>query len=284
MGMRGLISWVIRGLLALVLISLLIPLWSVFSAFNSLPHARTLAKAYATSPSCASSLLSGTTAQSSQALSPAPSGSLCEIQSMTLQEKHHSHLRHSDTYSFILVNNAGTRFDVLLSTRQLWYMVQPPAKVNVQLVEGKVAMIASGAIVARTSDHPQVALESLRTELFISAVLSLPFFGLLGLFAWAWVKKSRRRASGVFEQLDMETRARANSPDTAWAAVSCPDFQRRPLAQAREELKAAGYRIGRISFITSTSVPAGTVVEQTPPPGSQVARGTAFNFQVSIEG
>jgi PASTA domain len=282
--MRGLILWVIRALLVLILISLLIPLWSVFSAFNSLPHARTLAKAYATSPSCASSLLSGTTAQSSQALSAAASGSLCEIQSMTLQEKHHSHFRHADTYSLILVNNAGTKFDVLLSTRQLWYAVQPPVKVNAQLVEGRVAMIAKGAVLARTSDHPQVALASLRTQILISSVLSIPFVALLGLFVTAWVKKSRQRASGGFEQLDLEARARVNSPDAAWAAVSCPDFQRQPLAQAREELKAAGYRIGRISFITSTSVPAGTIVEQTPPPGSQVARGTAFNFQVSIEG
>jgi hypothetical protein len=283
--MRGLILWVIRALLVLILVSLLIPLWSVYSALNSLPHARALAKAYAASPSCEPPLLSGATPQFPQAPSAVPSGTLCKVQSMTLQEKHRSYSRHSvDTYSVILVNEAGTRFDVLLSTRQLWYAVQPPVTVNVQLVEGKVAMIAKGAILARTSDHPQVALESLRTEVLVSAGLSMPFLGLLGLFVWAWVKKSRRRASGGFEQLEIEARARVNSPDAALTAVECPNFQRRPLTQAREELKAAGYRLGRISFVASTSFPVGTIVAQTPAPGSQVARGTAFNFQVSIEG
>jgi hypothetical protein len=282
--MRGLILWAMRTLLVLVLIALLIPVWSAYSALNSLPHARTLAKTYATSPSCEPSRLTGATASFPQAPSAASNESLCEIQSMTLKEKHHSHLRHVDMYSLILVNQAGTRFDVLLNTKGLWYALQPPAEVKVQLVKGRVAMIANGATLAKTSDHPQVALESLRTQFFISSALSIPFFGLLGLFAWAWVKKSQRRTSSTFEQLEMQARAQVNSPDVAWIAVECPNFQRRPLAQARQDLEAAGYKIGRISFIASTSFPVGTIVTQTPTPGSQVARGTAFNFQVSIEG
>lgn len=67
-------------------------------------------------------------------------------------------------------------------------------------------------------------------------------------------------------------------------AFECPNFHGQPLEQARRELEAAGYQIGQIVPLSSPSSTVGTILAQTPPPGSKISPGTAFNFQVSSEG
>jgi hypothetical protein len=284
--MRWVISWTVWAVIMLILF--LIPLWFGWSALNSLPHARTLARDYAASSRCEPSTLLSVAAppQFPRALSAAPSGTLCEVLPMTVQRKDFFHGHTRDYYSVILVNETGRQRHVYLDADswQFWNDLQASAKVNVQLVEGKVALIANGATLARTSDHPEVMLQSLRMRRLFALAFSLPFLAFLAISVRGWMKKSRRLGSGAFELQEREARAWRNFPDNTSPVLECPSFQGRPLAQARQELETAGYRMGRISFIDATSLPAGTIVAQVPLPGSQVAPGAAFNFQVSIDG
>ncbi|MGH9454059.1 MAG: PASTA domain-containing protein, partial [Terriglobia bacterium] len=125
-------------------------------------------------------------------------------------------------------------------------------------------------------------LHSFSVKLYFAGVLFLLFFALLGLSVRAWVKKARRTSSGAAELSEAEARGSSDPPGADSPALECPNFQGRPLAQAREDLEAAGYKLGRISFIASSSSAVGVVVAQTPPPGSKVTRGTVVKFQVSI--
>ncbi len=286
--MRKLVSWAIWAFVTLIL--LIVPLRFGRSAFNSLPHARALASAYAASPACARSTLLRTAAtpQSPSTFSATPSGALCEVDSMTVLKKSrfHGH-RGNDYYYVILIDQAGRQFEVQLEFRnynQFWNELRPPAKVTVQLVQGKVAMIANGAAIAPTIYQPAAIVENLRVQMILSWMFSIPFFAFLGISIRAWMKKPRPPASGALEPPEMQARAWVNSPTAAPSDLGCPNFQNRPYVQVRQELEAAGYRMGRVSFIPSSSLPVGTILAQTPAPGSQVARGTAFSFKVSIKG
>lgn len=286
--MRKFVSWAIWAFLMLIL--LIIPLRLGLSARNSLPQARAVASAYAASPGCAPSTLlrAAATPQSPRASSAAPSGALCEVQRMTIVQKRlfRGH-RGNDYYYVIMADQTGRQAEVQLeytNYNRFWNDLRPPAKVNVQLLEGKVAMIANGAALAPTIYQPTAVVESLRAQLIVSWLFSVPFFVFLGISIRAWMKKPRTPNTETPESSEMEAPAWVNSPTGAPSDLQCPNFRDRPLVQVRRELEAAGYRMGRISFIPSTSSPTGTIIAQTPAPGSQVAPGAAFNFQVTIEG
>lgn len=63
--------------------------------------------------------------------------------------------------------------------------------------------------------------------------------------------------------------------------VIVPNVRRRPLAAAREILANAGLEVGRIRRDVTSPAPAGTVLDQTPPPGQRVRRGTPVDLVVS---
>jgi PASTA domain len=280
--MRGWVSWGVWALLLMILLT--IPAWFGWSSFNSLPHARALAGAYAASPDCQAPNLLRAAAPQLTPSSAAPAGTLCEVRSMTAQRKWRSPSSYVNSgYTIILRDEAGREFDVLLDDDDGWFWrdIQPPVRVNVQWVEGKVAMIADGTKVARTADQPDVMLHTDLTQLRFSGLLSIPFFLLLAISVKAWVKKVRRVNPESIEQVEIQARLERGAPQPTF---ECPNFQGRPLPQARQELEAAGYKVGRISFMASPSSPAGAIVAQTPVPGAKIALGTAFDFQVSTGG
>jgi len=65
------------------------------------------------------------------------------------------------------------------------------------------------------------------------------------------------------------------------SAFLCPSFVGRPLAEARRTLERAGFRVDPITPIPTDVTPKGTVLAQSPPPGSKIGADTAFTFQVA---
>jgi hypothetical protein len=70
-------------------------------------------------------------------------------------------------------------------------------------------------------------------------------------------------------------------PAPAAATCTVPNVRGRTQAAARRAILAAGCRPGPIRTSTSTTVPKGRVVRQTPAAGRRVARGTAVTLVVS---
>jgi serine/threonine-protein kinase len=64
-------------------------------------------------------------------------------------------------------------------------------------------------------------------------------------------------------------------------AFLCPSFIGRPLAEARRALEKAGFKVGAITPIPTDTTPKGTILTQSPPPGSKIDLDTAFAFQVA---
>ena len=64
-------------------------------------------------------------------------------------------------------------------------------------------------------------------------------------------------------------------------AFLCPSFVGRPLAQARRALEKAGFKVNAVTPIPAQTTPKGTILTQSPPPGSKIDRDTAFAFQVA---
>lgn len=62
-------------------------------------------------------------------------------------------------------------------------------KVKVQLVAGKVALIANGKEIARTTDHPEINLRELYQRLLIFGLVSLPILFIIG----SWIKRKMKR-------------------------------------------------------------------------------------------
>jgi eukaryotic-like serine/threonine-protein kinase len=88
------------------------------------------------------------------------------------------------------------------------------------------------------------------------------------------------------------------------AAFVCPDFVGIPLARARSSIAAAGFTVGDVKIAAaqtpapapgapappaapplpspaSQAVPSGTIVSQSPEPGSKILAGTTFAFTVT---
>lgn len=60
-----------------------------------------------------------------------------------------------------------------------------------------------------------------------------------------------------------------------------PDVRRFSLREARLQLEENQLKSGRILYRSSETLPEGAVVEQVPPPGARLARGSAVDLQVS---
>ncbi|PYV30125.1 MAG: hypothetical protein DMG22_21275 [Acidobacteria bacterium] len=68
---------------------------------------------------------------------------------------------------------------------------------------------------------------------------------------------------------------------SAAPAYYCPSFTGRPLAEARAVIEKAGLKIGQIVPVTNKGGIPGTVLSQSPPPGSKIDSGTVFDFHVA---
>jgi len=63
-------------------------------------------------------------------------------------------------------------------------------------------------------------------------------------------------------------------------AFACPDFVGKPLEEARRIIQAAGFTVGETTQVPSAAG-VGTVVGQTPAPGSKIGQDATFVFQVA---
>jgi serine/threonine-protein kinase len=61
----------------------------------------------------------------------------------------------------------------------------------------------------------------------------------------------------------------------------CPRLVGRPFIEVRRELEAAGFKIAQLVSVPTTGAPSGTILSQSPAPGSRIGPDTAFNFQVA---
>ncbi len=64
-------------------------------------------------------------------------------------------------------------------------------------------------------------------------------------------------------------------------AYACPNFIGRPLAESRRAMERAGFRVGQVVSVPTGSATSGTVVAQSPPPGSKIGQDALFDFQVA---
>lgn len=60
----------------------------------------------------------------------------------------------------------------------------------------------------------------------------------------------------------------------------CPSFIGKTLAEAQRTLAAAGFKVGAVTRVPIAGITSGTILSQTPAPGSRVAPNTVFTFQV----
>jgi eukaryotic-like serine/threonine-protein kinase len=66
------------------------------------------------------------------------------------------------------------------------------------------------------------------------------------------------------------------------AAYECPDFVGRPVQEAQRTIEAAGFKVGEVTQIwQGGTATVGTVLTQSPAPGSKIGLGAAFVFQVA---
>ena len=70
----------------------------------------------------------------------------------------------------------------------------------------------------------------------------------------------------------------SGEPPTAFL---CPNFVGRPMAAIRKELEQAKLTIGDVTPIPTTTAPKGSVLFQSPPPGSKIGPDVVFTFQVA---
>lgn len=65
------------------------------------------------------------------------------------------------------------------------------------------------------------------------------------------------------------------------ASFLCPSFVGQPLAKVRHELEKANLRIGGVTPITTDAAPKGSILFQSPAPGSRIGPDVLFTFQVA---
>ena len=65
------------------------------------------------------------------------------------------------------------------------------------------------------------------------------------------------------------------------AAYLCPSFVGRSISDASRSLQKSGFSIGQIVPIPTDVVPLGTILSQTPSPGSKIGHDTVFDFQIA---
>lgn len=64
-------------------------------------------------------------------------------------------------------------------------------------------------------------------------------------------------------------------------AYLCPRFVGHTLSDASRTLEKSGFNIGHIIPVPTDVSPSGTILSQTPPPGSKIGHDTLFDFQVA---
>lgn len=67
-------------------------------------------------------------------------------------------------------------------------------------------------------------------------------------------------------------------------AYLCPNLIGRPLEQARHAVENAGFRVGSVASISTDAAAKGTILAQSPLPGSKINSDTVFSFQVAEPG
>jgi eukaryotic-like serine/threonine-protein kinase len=66
------------------------------------------------------------------------------------------------------------------------------------------------------------------------------------------------------------------------AAYECPNFVGKPVEEARRTIEAAGFKVGEVTQIPQGGAAAvGTVLTQSPAPGSKIGQDATFAFQVA---
>jgi len=65
------------------------------------------------------------------------------------------------------------------------------------------------------------------------------------------------------------------------ASFLCPSFVGQPLATVRRELAKAKLKIGDVTPIPTDAVPKGSILFQSPAPGSKIGSDVVFTFQVA---
>jgi beta-lactam-binding protein with PASTA domain len=65
------------------------------------------------------------------------------------------------------------------------------------------------------------------------------------------------------------------------AAYLCPNFAGQPIAAVRGQLEGAGIKVGQVTPFPVENAPTGTILSQTPAPGSKIGPDTIFTFQVA---
>ena len=64
-------------------------------------------------------------------------------------------------------------------------------------------------------------------------------------------------------------------------AYLCPNLTGQPLATVRRQLEEAGLKVGQVTPFPAENAPKGTILSQTPAPGSKIGPDTVFTFQVA---
>jgi beta-lactam-binding protein with PASTA domain len=64
-------------------------------------------------------------------------------------------------------------------------------------------------------------------------------------------------------------------------AYLCPHLTGQPLAIVRRQIEEAGMKVGQVTPFPAQNVPTGTILAQTPAPGSKIGPDTVFTFQVA---
>lgn len=64
-------------------------------------------------------------------------------------------------------------------------------------------------------------------------------------------------------------------------AYLCPNFVGQPVAAVRRELEKENLKIAGVTSIPTTAAPKGSILFQSPPPGSKIGPDAVFTFQVA---
>jgi beta-lactam-binding protein with PASTA domain len=63
-------------------------------------------------------------------------------------------------------------------------------------------------------------------------------------------------------------------------AYLCPNFTGQSLTTVRPQIEEAGMNVGQVTTIPAQNASAGTILAQTPAPGTKVGANTVFILQV----
>lgn len=64
-------------------------------------------------------------------------------------------------------------------------------------------------------------------------------------------------------------------------AYVCPNFVGQTIANVRRDLEKARLKVGQVTPVVSDAVPKGTILAQSPPPGSKIGPDAVFSFNVT---